>query len=212
MKLTTAQYSPTEEMINTLTHGFGVILSVIGFFLLLLDPIAADDPVRMVSYCIYGLSLFLLFLSSTIYHGVKQPNLKKRFKLCDHCAIYLLIAGTYTPLMLNAVDNKFGYIMLAFIWLLAFAGITFKLIFHHKYKLFSVVTYLGMGLISLTFINYLMVALTTKGLLWLMIGGIFYSVGTIFYVIKRIPFNHAIWHIFVLAGAISHFIMVWHHL
>jgi hemolysin III len=114
--------------------------------------------------------------------------------------------------MLNAVDNKFGYIMLAFIWLLAFAGITFKLIFHHKYKLFSVVTYLGMGLISLTFINYLMVALTTKGLLWLMIGGIFYSVGTIFYVIKRIPFNHAIWHIFVLAGAISHFIMVWHHL
>ena len=211
MKLTIPQYSPTEELINTLTHGVGAFLSVIGFLLLLSDPLAADDPVRVVSYCIYGVSLILLFLSSTMYHGVKQPNLKKRFKLCDHCAIYLLIAGTYTPLMLLCVDNKFGHIMLAFIWLLAVAGIAFKLIFHHKYKLFSVATYLGMGLVSVTFINYLIVALTSKGLLWLLIGGIFYSVGTIFYVNKRIPFNHAIWHVFVLAGATSHFIMVWQH-
>ena len=210
--MTTQTYSQTEEYINTLTHGFGAFLSIIGFTLLVLDAAATNNLIQMVGYCIYGTSLILLFLSSTCYHAAVQIELKQKFKLCDHCAIYLLIAGTYTPLILFSMEGKTGQIMLVTIWLLAVAGIIFKLIYRSKYKLFSVATYLGMGLISLTCMEHLMQALSSEGLFWLVTGGIIYSAGIIFYLNKRIPFNHAIWHVFVLAGALSHFIMIWRYI
>ncbi len=212
MKLVSPQYTATEELLNTLTHGVGALLSIIGLVVLITDATATNNPIYILGCGIYGSTLILLFLSSTFYHAVAVSELKQTLKLCDHCAIYLLIAGTYTPIMLIAIPQPLSQIMLAIIWLLAIAGIIFKCIYGNKYKLFSVATYLGMGLISLTCINHLLTALSSLAIFWLITGGIFYSVGTIFYLNKRIPFNHAIWHVFVLAGAISHFIMIWHYI
>jgi len=202
-------YSPTEEIANAVTHGLGALLSVAGWILLVSYATLPNDILRIASFSIYGSSLVLLFLASTLYHSFSEPRLKKLFKLFDHCAIYLLIAGTYTPLMLIAISGTLGYFMLIVIWLLAIAGIVFKLVYRNKYPLLSVGTYLGMGCISLTCIQSLLTALSANGLTWLVVGGLFYGLGVIFYLGKRIPFNHAIWHLFVLAGAACHFFMMW---
>jgi len=203
------QYSPIEEIANAVTHGLGALLSVAGFTLLVAYAVLQNDLLRITSFSIYGSSLVLLFLASTLYHSFSEPKLKNLFKLFDHCAIYLLIAGTYTPLMLIAINGSLGYFMLIVIWLLAIAGIVFKLLYRSKYPLLSVGTYVGMGCISLTCIQSLLSALSANGLTWLIVGGLFYGLGVIFYLSKRIPFNHAIWHLFVLAGAICHFFMMW---
>jgi len=202
-------YSPKEELANTITHGIGALLSIIGLILLLFYAISENDLLRLTSFAIYGSSLVILFSASTFYHALTEEKIKQRFKLFDHCAIYLLIAGTYTPLMLVTLNGVLGYAMLTIIWLLAFAGIIFKIYCGNKYPLISVSTYLGMGCISLTCINSLLAELSPEGLFWLVSGGLFYGVGIIFYLGKRIPFNHAIWHLFVLAGATCHFIMMW---
>jgi len=202
-------YSPAEEIANAVSHGLGALLSVAGLTLLVSYAILQNDTLRITSFSIYGSSLVILFLASTLYHAFSEPKLKSIFKLCDHCAIYLLIAGTYTPLMLVAINGPLGYLMLTIIWLLAFAGIVFKLIYGNKYPLLSVTTSVGMGGIALTCIKPLFTALSADGLVWLMVGGLFYGLGVIFYLGKRIPFNHAIWHLFVLAGAICHFFMMW---
>lgn len=203
------QYSPLEEVANAITHGIGALLSVAALTLLVSYAIAQNDILRITSFAIYGASLVILFLASTLYHSFSEPALKKRFKVLDHCAIYFLIAGTYTPLMLITLNGTLGYFMLTLIWLLAFAGIAYKLICGNKQPLISIATYLGMGCISFTCINSLSAVLGTNGLLWLAMGGLFYGVGVIFYLGKRIPFNHAIWHLFVLAGAACHFFMMW---
>lgn len=203
------QYSSTEEIANTITHGLGALLSVAALTLLVSFAILQNDILRITSFAIYGASLVILFLASTLYHAFSEPKLKKFFKLFDHCAIYLLIAGTYTPLMLVTLNGTLGYLMLGVIWLLAFAGIAYKLINRNKQPLISLATYLGMGCILLTCMESLLTALSTHGLKWLIAGGLFYALGIIFYVGKRIPFNHAIWHLFVLAGAACHFFMMW---
>lgn len=205
----THQYSPREEMANAISHGIGALLSIIGLIMLTYNAALTNDILRITSFAIYGTSLVILFSASTVYHALKEPKAKLLFKLFDHCAIYLLIAGTYTPLMLITLNGLTGYTMLIIVWLLAIAGIIFKIRFGNQYKIISVTSYLGMGLISLVCIKPLYLALTGDGLLFLCLGGLFYSVGIIFYLNKRIPFNHAIWHLFVLAGAISHFIMLW---
>jgi hemolysin III len=163
----------------------------------------------MISFIIYGSSLVLLFLASTIYHAVTHQATKKVFKLLDHCAIYLLIAGTYTPLMLVTLKGTLGYWLLAVIWSIALAGVFFKIKFGHKYKVLSLLTYVGMGLISLTIIHKLQQALSEQAIYLLATGGVIYLAGIFFYVQKKIPYNHAIWHLFVLAGASSHFFMIY---
>jgi hemolysin III len=204
-----ARYSNNEEIANTLTHAMGAILSVIACYMLLTTITSDNSLVKTISYAIYGASLVLLFSASTFYHAIKDTNKKKLFKLLDHCAIYLLIAGTYTPLMMLSLNNELGTIMLFVIWFLAILGIFFKLKFGHRYKKTSLVTYLGMGLISITIIDQLQEKLSSQGLTLLALGGAIYFLGVIFYVQKRIIFNHAIWHLFVLGGAISHFFMIY---
>jgi hemolysin III len=207
-----SSYSKNEEIANTLTHALGAILSVVACYLLLNNAIDDSSTVKTISYAIYGTSLLLLFTASTVYHAVQDSEKKKHFKLLDHCAIYLLIAGTYTPLMMIALDNQLGMIMLSIIWALAILGIFFKLKFGHRFKKTSLVTYLGMGLISITIIDQLHEKLSSQGLTLLALGGAIYCLGVIFYVNKRIIFNHAIWHLFVLGGAISHFFMIYLYL
>jgi hemolysin III len=207
-----SSYSTNEEIANTLTHALGAILSVVACYLLLNNAISDSSTIKTISYAIYGTSLLLLFTASTVYHAVQDSERKKLFKLLDHCAIYLLIAGTYTPLMMIALDNQLGMIMLSVIWALAILGIFFKLKFGHRFKKTSLVTYLGMGLISITIIDQLHEKLSSQGLTLLALGGAIYCLGVIFYVNKRIIFNHAIWHLFVLGGAISHFFMIYLYL
>ncbi|MDG1751051.1 MAG: hemolysin III family protein [Thalassotalea sp.] len=203
------QYSLSEEIANAVSHGVGALLSVAGLTLLVFYAFQQQDTVRIASFAIYGSSLVILFLASTIYHALVDPKAKRFFKLLDHCAIYLLIAGTYTPLMLITLNSQLGKIMLTVIWLLAFAGILYKIFSKNQNKALSVASYLGLGFVSLFCIQQLYQALDVNGLILLCLGGAFYAFGVIFYVNHRIPFNHAIWHLFVLAGAISHFFMIW---
>lgn len=202
------QYSIAEEIANAVSHGLGALLSVAGLTLLIIYAMIEGDVVRVTSFAIYGGSLVTLFLASTLYHAICHEGAKKVLKLIDHCAIYLLIAGTYTPLMLLTLEESIGYIMLGIIWTIAAFGIAFKLAFGTQYKFISLATYLGMGFISLFIIHHLYQALSAGGLALLAIGGIIYASGVYFYVQKNIPYNHAIWHIFVLGGASCHFFMM----
>ena len=201
-------YSLAEEIANAVSHGIGALLSVAGLTLLLVIAAFEQDATKIVSFAIYGTSLVLLFMASTLYHAIINEKAKAILKLVDHCAIYILIAGTYTPLMLITLQGTLGYSLLVLIWLLACAGVVFKLKFGHQYKITSLLTYLGMGFISLFVIKQLYQALPFTGLLLLACGGLLYSLGIIFYVQKKIPYNHAIWHLFVLAAAGCHFAMM----
>ena len=205
-------YSRNEEIANTLSHAIGAILAIVACYILVSTAITEAHFGKIISYSVYGLSLFLLFSASTFYHASQNIHKKEFFKLLDHCAIYLLIAGTYTPLMVVSLNDQLGMIMLAIIWGLAILGIFFKLKFGHRYKKISLATYLGMGLISITIIEQLQEKLTSQALTLLTIGGAIYCFGVIFYVQKRIVFNHAIWHLFVLAGASCHFFMIYYYL
>jgi len=210
-------YSLIEERANAISHGVGAVLSVVALILLLTFSVStsntigsnSDQVMRIISFSIYGTSLILLFLASTFYHALMNENLKKLFKLLDHCAIYLLIAGTYTPLLLLTVKGSLGYGMLALIWSVAVAGIVFKIKCGHKYEKISLTTYLGMGFISLGIIGKLYDNLPSEALIFFASGGLVYCLGVIFYVKNKIPFNHAIWHLFVLGGATCHFFMIY---
>lgn len=205
-------YSRNEEIANTLSHAIGAVLAIVACFMLIASAINEAHFGKIISYSIYGASLFLLFSASTFYHATQNTDKKKLFKLLDHCAIYLLIAGTYTPLMVVSLNDQLGIIMLSIIWGLAILGIFFKLKFGHRYKKISLATYLGMGLISITIIEQLQEKLASQALTLLAIGGAIYCLGVIFYVQKRIVFNHAIWHLFVLGGASCHFFMIYNYL
>jgi len=202
------KYTIAEELANTTSHGLGVLLSVIALITLMTVSIPEGDIIKIASFAIYGTSLILLFLASTLYHGLSNEKFKQIFKLLDHCAIYMLIAGSYTPLMLITLKGPLGEGMLVLIWLIAFLGIIFKIKWGHKHKKLSLLTYLGMGFISLAVINELYQHLTTSGLVLLAAGGFIYTLGVFFYVQNKIHFNHAIWHLFVLAGASCHFFMI----
>ncbi|GLX79252.1 hemolysin III family protein [Thalassotalea insulae] len=204
-----SQYSLAEEIANAVSHGIATLLSVAGLTLLVFYAVQQQDVLRVTSFAIYGASLVLLFLSSTLYHALVTPKAKQLFKLFDHCAIYLLIAGTYTPLMLLALDNQLGYIMLVLIWFFAIAGIVYKITVKNHNKLISVSSYLGLGFIALFCLQQLYLALPGYGLFLLCLGGGFYAFGVIFYLNHKIPFNHAIWHLFVFAGACCHFFLMW---
>ncbi|MDO6444574.1 hemolysin III family protein [Colwellia sp. 1_MG-2023] len=203
------QYSLAEEIANAVSHGIGALLSVAGLTLLLTYAVQQQDLMRIISFTIYSASLVILFLASTLYHAIVSPKAKHLFKLFDHCAIYLLIAGTYTPLMLITLNDRLGFIMLTIIWLLAFAGIFYKIFCKNQNKALSVASYLGLGFVSIFCLQQIANAIDTNGLTLLCLGGGFYAFGVIFYVNHKIPFNHAIWHLFVLAGAACHYFMMW---
>ncbi|MCH1931202.1 hemolysin III family protein [Shewanella sp. A25] len=202
-------YTLSEEIANSVSHGLGVITGVIGLCLMLQKGGEHLNQVQLTGVIIYGLSFILLFLSSTLYHSVTSNALKHKLKIADHCAIYLLIAGTYTPLMLICLPGKLSTIILSAIWTLAIAGILFKTLFIHRFKKLSLVLYLAMGWLCVTVIGDLSAAMSELGFTLLLMGGVFYTLGVVFYVGKRIPYNHAIWHLFVLAGALSHFCCVY---
>ncbi|MFQ2732973.1 PAQR family membrane homeostasis protein TrhA [Aeromonas caviae] len=201
-------YSPREEWANRLSHGLGLLLGGLGL-VLLLHKGWDQGPRVLLSYGVYGASLVLLYLASTLYHSVSSVAARRWSKLFDHCAIYLLIAGTYTPFLLVALDTPLAQGLMVVIWGLALAGVVFKLIFINRFKKVSLFTYLMLGWLSLVVIYQLYLHLDGTGLLLLGLGGFIYSLGVIFYVAKRIPYNHAIWHLFVLGGSLCHFMAIY---
>ena len=201
-------YSPREEWANRLSHGLGLLLGGLGL-VLLLHKGWDQGPRVLLSYGVYGASLVLLYLASTLYHSVSSVAARRWSKLFDHCAIYLLIAGTYTPFLLVALDTPLAQGLMVVIWGLALAGVVFKLIFINRFKKVSLFTYLMLGWLSLVVIYQLYLHLDGTGLLLLGLGGLIYSLGVIFYVAKRIPYNHAIWHLFVLGGSLCHFMAMY---
>ncbi|ADN76014.1 channel protein, hemolysin III family [Ferrimonas balearica DSM 9799] len=197
-------YSIGEEIANAVTHGLGVAAAIVGLTLMLNKGIPVLPASGIAAISVYGATLILMFLCSTLYHSIQHEPAKAVLKRLDHCAIYLLIAGSYTPLMLIALDNSASHLLLAFIWVLAAMGVLFKALFVHRFKKLAMVTYLAMGWASLAVIVELYAVLPTAGFILLLAGGLSYSLGTLFYAAKRFPYTHAIWHLFVLGGAVCH--------
>jgi hemolysin III len=198
-----------EEVANTITHAIGVALSIVGLVFLLIRGASQGDVWQIVSFSIYGSSLILLYLASTLYHGFRSERVRKIFRLLDHSAIYLLIAGTYTPFVLVTLRGAWGWALFGIIWGLAILGISFKLTFGHKHEALSTVFYVLMGWVVLIAIKPLMAALPPEGLAWLVAGGLAYSGGVVFYIWEKLPFNHSIWHGFVMAGSLFHYVTIW---
>lgn len=203
-------YSFAEEIANSISHGIGFIFGIVGLVLLLVQASESQAGIiAITSYSLYGGSMILLFLASTLYHAIPHPNAKLWLKKLDHCAIYLLIAGTYTPFLLIGLKSPLAHGLMGVIWGLALAGILFKLFYVDRFEKLSVSTYLLMGWLSLIVIWQLALKLPAGGIWLLAAGGVIYSLGVIFYVSKRIPYNHAIWHGFVLAGSFCHFLSIY---
>lgn len=194
-----------EEIANALTHALGLILSVGGGSVLISLTAVQTGTREVVGVSIFVASLALLFAASTLYHSSRHPETRARYKILDHCAIYVLIAGTYTPFMIAVLKGWLGWTLFGVIWGLAVVGIVLKLYFTGQYRVLSTVTYIGMGWLGIIPIVPLSRVLTTAALAWLIVGGVIYTAGTIFYHSKRIAHAHAIWHLFVLGGSISHF-------
>lgn len=195
-----------EEQLNALSHGAGAVLGVVGLILLIIY--GNSSSLELFSVIVYGLSIIILFTASTLYHWVKNESLKHYFRIVDHISIYLLIAGTYTPVTLITLSESRGWLLFGLVWGIAAFGLILKLFFTGRFEIFSTLLYLVMGWLVVFDLSALTEQMPTNGLLWLFLGGLFYTVGIVFYAIKKIPFNHVIWHVFVLAGAICHFFMI----
>ncbi|KAA0010273.1 hemolysin III family protein [Billgrantia pellis] len=200
-----------EEMLNSISHGIGAALSLAGVIVLLvLASVAAHvDPWKIVGISLYGVTLVLLYTASTLYHGVRHPRLKRIFQHLDHCAIYLLIAGTYTPFLLVNMRGPTGWTLFAIVWTLALAGIACKLAWPHRFTVLRVAIYLVMGWLIVFASGEMSARLPTTGIALLTAGGVTYTLGVIFFAIRAIPFNHAIWHVFVLGGSTCHYFAVY---
>ncbi len=202
------EYSVREEIASSLIHGIGVGLAIAALVVMAVFSSMRGTVWHVVSCSIYGATLVLLFSASTLYHSIPWPRVKRTLKILDHSAIYLLIAGTYTPFLLGPLKGPWGWSLFGVIWGLALGGVAFKLFFAGRFKLLSTLIYVGLGWIVVVAIRPLWHSLPLGGLLWLVAGGVFYTVGTVFYLGRRIPYNHAIWHVFVLAGSLCHFFSV----
>ncbi|AHF75873.1 hemolysin [Sodalis praecaptivus] len=203
-------YSLAEEIANSVSHGVGVIFGIVGLVLMLNQAgEAGATALAVTSYSLYGGSMILLYLASTLYHAIPHPPAKRWLKKVDHCAIYLLIAGTYTPFLLIGLASPLAKWLMVVIWVMAAVGVLFKLVFAHRFRAISIITYLTMGWLSLVVIYQLVQRLPAGGVALLAAGGVVYSLGVVFYVWDRIPFNHAIWHGFVLGGTVCHFLAIY---
>ncbi len=201
-------YEPKEERLNVITHAIGLVLSVVALVLLVVFASLEGTAKHIVSFSIYGASLIVLYSASTFYHYSQKPKLRKRLNIFDHSAIYVLIAGTYTPFTLVVLKGWVGWTIFGVSWGLAIVGIVLKLFFTGKYDKISTFAYVLMGWLIIFAIKPLVQNLPLNGLMWLLAGGIFYTVGAVLYSIKNLKYNHAIFHIFVLLGSFAHFIAV----
>ena len=201
-------YSEKEERLNIITHAFGLLLSVIGLPFLILKSLNLNGFWKPTSLIIYGLSLIILYAASTFYHAAKDPHLRRKLNIFDHAAIYVLIAGTYTPFTILVLEGFLGWIIFGLTWTFALTGIILKLFYTGRFDKLSTALYLLMGWQIMFVINPLMERFSTEGLQLLFAGGVFYTIGAVLYSMKKLPYNHAIFHVFVLLGSVCHFFSV----
>jgi hemolysin III len=208
MKTSVQTYPRREEFVNVLSHGVGLLFSIAALALMVVYASLDGNAWHIVGAAIFGASLVVLYLASTLFHGVRQPVWRKRLNVFDHAAIYVLIAGTYTPFMLVTLNGAWGWSLFGVIWGLAIAGVVFKIFFTGRFNALSTIVYVLMGWLIVIAIVPLFENLPTAGLIWLIAGGLSYSVGAVFFMLDRLPFNHAIFHFFVLGGSVCHFFAV----
>ncbi|MGB0496422.1 MAG: PAQR family membrane homeostasis protein TrhA [Kangiellaceae bacterium] len=204
-----SEYSKNEELANAISHGIG---AVFGLFALIIMVMASGENFnKLVSSVVYGGSIILLFSASTLYHSINTDSLRIKLKTLDHLAIYILIAGTYTPYLLISLAKNNGMTYLKWIWAFALLGVCFKVFLGHKYEKLSLASYIGMGWFIVVAGKEMLESVPYDGLLFLLYGGLAYTFGAIFYAWKSLKFNHAIWHLFVLAGAVLHFWSIYYY-
>ena len=208
---TVKHYSPIEERINISSHVLGLVFSVVALALLVTHASLHGNVIHIVSFSIFGASLIILYAASTTYHSATNPQTRSRLRIIDHASIYVLIAGTYTPFTLVTLNGATGWTIFGITWGMALSGIVLKLFFTGRYKVISTLMYVFMGWIIIFAIQPLIDNLSSEGLFWLVAGGIAYTVGAVLYSIKKIKFNHAIFHIFVLIGSFCHFVSVYYY-
>jgi hemolysin III len=197
-----------EETINAWTHGLGALLSLGGLVVLVFMASRHGDAWHIVSCTVYGVTLLLLFSSSTLYHSFRSERVKHIFRIVDHASIYLLIAGTYTPFVLVSLRDKWGWSLFGVVWGLALAGIVFQIFFVSRFRVVQTLIYLAMGWLAVIAIKPLLTSVPLPGLHWLLAGGLSYTVGAIFYLWKKLPYHHAGWHLFVLAGGLCPYVAI----
>ncbi|WP_027108407.1 PAQR family membrane homeostasis protein TrhA [Lacticigenium naphthae] len=203
------KYLIRNEILNAVTHGIGAIMSITALVLLLMKSLETGQTLQIVSYSIYGGSLILLYTASTLYHSFTFTKAKKVFQRIDHSSIFLLIAGTYTPYTLLVIQGTLGWLLTIFIWMIAIFGVLYKSIWFDKFKGLSLWIYIGMGWVAVFFLNSLYRGLGLQGFLWLIFGGLSFSVGAIFYKMKHVHYMHVVWHLFVLLGTICMFFSIY---
>jgi hemolysin III len=203
------QYNPQEEQANIISHAIGLVLSLVALVFLVVRAGLYGNAWHIVSVGIFGASLVALYAASTFYHSAKDPEKRSRLRILDHTTIYLLIAGTYTPFTLVTLNGLTGWIIFAVSWSMALTGTVLKIFFTGRYTVFSTLMYVFMGWIIVFAISPLIENLPGEGLFWLIAGGVAYTTGAILYSIKKIKFNHAIFHVFVLLGSLCHFVSVY---
>lgn len=196
-----------EEKLNAYSHAVGIILAIVGG-IVLFKSYLGNTPFMQGSLITYISSLILLFTASTVYHAVENPKLKKRLRILDHISIYYLIAGTYTPVCLSVLLPSKGWLLFYLVWGIALFGTVLKIFFTGRFEVFSLVLYGVMGWLIVIDLPYLLEHMSSSGLMYLACGGAFYTIGILFYAVKQIPYNHLIWHFFVLGGAISHWYLI----
>ena len=197
-----------EELANAWTHGLGATAALAGGAVLVTLAALHGDGWQLASAIVFGIALLLLYVASTLYHAIQHPLVKGRLKVFDHCAIYLLIAGTYTPFTLIGLRGSVGWWLFAAIWTLALAGVVFKLFYTGRFKRLSTLIYIAMGWMIVVAAKPMLAALDAWTLGWLLAGGLCYTFGTVFYHRPRVRYSHAIWHMFVIGGSLCHFIAV----
>jgi len=194
-----------EEIANSITHGLGLVLSVAALTILVVYASLEGDPWRITAFSIYGSSLTILYLVSTLYHSLTNSRIKAIFRRLDHAAIYILIAGTYTPIILISLRTTWVIYILPIVWTMAVIGVYIKVFYIHRYERLTLAYYIIMGWMALIAVKPLFNSIPIESFVWIIVGGVAYTTGVIFYAWNRLPFNHTIWHGFVLVGSFSHF-------
>jgi hemolysin III len=201
-------FSKKEELANATIHGIGAALSIVAIVLLVVFSSLEGTALHVISFLIYGVTMLLLYLSSTLVHSFPEGKTKDLFEIFDHSAIYLFIAGSYTPLLFHVVQGTLGWVLFGVVWGMAVMGVVFKAFYAKKFLYTSTILYILMGWLIVFAWKPLLLNLSGTGLTLLIIGGLLYTLGTVFYVWRSFPYHHAIWHLFVLAGSIFHFFVI----
>jgi hemolysin III len=201
-------YTLREEIANSITHAIGVALSAAGLVVLLILAIYYGDVWRVVGFSIFGASLLALYLASTLYHAIQHRPVKRVLRKFDHAAVFLLIAGTYTPFLLISLRGSIGIPLLAVIWTVALLGVLYKMLFTGRYEILAIIAYILMGWLSIFAYRHMVTHIPPLGVTLLFAGGFVYTLGVLIYALEKVPYNHAVWHLFVMGGSACHFAAV----